>query len=91
MLTVDTRTGTLTELPETAVGCASASRLGLTLDRAITSPAPIRARASMVYRYVPRAFARYGPQPRMFRCVGQGEIEYGKIITGLSRFSTIGC
>ena len=91
VLTVDTRMGTLTELPETAVElCKKVPGLGLTLDPSHYTAGPNQGKSfEAVYRYVRHVHLRdTGRSPELFQVrVGQGEIEYGKIITGLSRFN----
>ncbi len=90
VLTLDTRMGTLTELPETAVElCKRVPGLGLTLDPSHYIAGPNQGKSfDAVYRYVRHVHLRdTGRKPELFQVrVGQGEIEYGKIITGLSRF-----
>jgi sugar phosphate isomerase/epimerase len=90
VLTLETRIGTLTEQPEAAVElCKRVPGLGLTLDPSHYIAGPNQGKNfDAVYRYVRHVHLRdTGRRPELFQVrVGQGEIEYGKIITGLMRF-----
>jgi hypothetical protein len=66
------------------------TRMGLTLDPSHYIAGPNQGKSfESVYRYVRHVHLRdTGRSPELFQVrVGQGEIEYGKIITGLSRFN----
>lgn len=90
VLTVETRMGTLTEYPDAAVElCKRVPGLGLTLDPSHFVAGPNQGKNyDAVYRYVRHVHLRdTGRRPEQFQVrVGQGEVEYGKIITGLMRF-----
>ena len=90
VLTLETRVGTLTEQPDVAVElCKRVPGLGLTLDPSHFIAGPNQGKNfDAVYRYVRHVHLRdTGRRPELFQVrVGQGEIEYGKIITGLMRF-----
>ncbi len=88
-LTVTTHTGALTEDPDTAVLlCQRVPGLGLTLDPSHYIAGPHQGKShDQVFPYVRHVHLRdtgRGPNQLQVR-VGQGEIEYGRIITQLSR------
>ena len=89
LLTVDTRNGTLTEDPDTAVWlCERVPGLGLTLDPSHYHAGPHQAKGyDQVFPFVRHAHLRdTGRGANQFQVrVGQGEIEYGRIITLLER------
>ena len=91
LLTVETRCGTLTELPEAAVElCQRVSGLGLTLDPSHYIVGPNQGKSfDAVYPYVRHVHLRdTGRGQEHFQVrVGQGEIEYGRIISHLSRYN----
>ncbi len=89
VLTVETRVGTLTENPDAAVElCERVEGLGLTLDPSHYICGPHQGRAyDHVFPYVRHVHLRdtgRGPD-KMQVLVGQGEIEYGRIISQLER------
>jgi len=88
-LTVETCIGTLTEHPDTAVElCKRVPGLGLTLDPSHYIAGPHQGRSyDQVYPYVRHVHLRdTGRNPEQFQVrVGQGEVEYGRIIAQLSR------
>lgn len=90
LLTLTTVTGTLTEDPDVAVQlCESVPGLGLTLDPSHYIVGPLQGKShDQVYPYVKHCHLRdTGRGPNQFQVhVGQGEIEYGRVITQLSRF-----
>jgi sugar phosphate isomerase/epimerase len=90
VLTVATRIGTLTENPDTAVElCERVPGLGLTLDPSHYLCGPHQGRSfDHVYPYVRHVHLRdTGRSPDQFQVrVGQGEVEYGRIIAQLSRY-----
>jgi sugar phosphate isomerase/epimerase len=89
MLTVATLTGTLTETPEGAVElCQRVPGLGLTLDPSHYVAGPNQGASwDTVYPYVRHVHLRdTGGGPNQFQVrIGQGDIEYGKIIAMLAR------
>lgn len=89
VLTVATHLGTLTELPDTAVQlCERVPGLGLTLDPSHYLVGPHQGKSfEQVYPYVRHVHLRdTGRTLDQFQVkVGQGEVEYGKIISHLSR------
>src|SRR5205807_8348710 len=89
VLTVATRVGTLTELPATAQElCARVPGLGLTLDPSHFLAGPGQgANYDELFPYVRHVHLRdTGRGPGQFQVrVGQGEIEYGRIIAQLAR------
>lgn len=89
VLTVDTRTGTLTENPDTAVElCTRVPGLGLTLDPSHYVSGPHEGKNyDQVFTHVCHVRLRdSGRGPGQFQVrVGQGEIEYGRIIAQLAR------
>jgi sugar phosphate isomerase/epimerase len=89
VLTVATRTGTLTELPDQAVAlCERVPGLGLTLDPSHYIAGPHQGGAfDQVYPYVRHVHLRdTGRGQDQFQVrVGQGDVEYGKIVTQLAR------
>jgi sugar phosphate isomerase/epimerase len=89
ILAVATRTGTLTETPEGAVElCRRVPGLGLTLDPSHFVAGPNQGASwDAVYPYVRHVHLRdTGRGPNQFQVrIGQGEIEYGKIISMLAR------
>lgn len=90
MLTVDTRTGTLTEMPATAVElCERVPGLGLTLDPSHYIAGPNAGKNyDAVFAYVRHTRLRdTGRGPENFQVrVGQGEIEYGRVVSQLLRY-----
>jgi sugar phosphate isomerase/epimerase len=89
VLTLATRVGTLTEMPETAAKlCAAVPGLGLTLDPSHYQVGPGQGQSyECVYPYVRHVHLRdTGRRPDQFQVkVGQGQIEYGKIVSQLDR------
>jgi sugar phosphate isomerase/epimerase len=90
VLTVETRMGTLTEYPDVAVElCERVEGLGLTLDPSHYICGPHQGRShDQVYPYVRHVHLRdtgRGPD-KMQVLVGQGEIEYSRIISQLERY-----
>lgn len=90
LLTVETRTGTLTELPATAIElCQRVPGLCLTLDPSHYIAGPNQGKNfEAVFSYVRHVHLRdTGRGPEQFQVrVGQGEVEYGRIISILNRF-----
>jgi sugar phosphate isomerase/epimerase len=90
MLTVATLAGTLTETPEGAIElCKRVPGLGLTLDPShYVAAGPQVAHWDAVYPYVRHVHLRdTGCGPNQFQVrIGQGEIEYGKIVSLLARY-----
>jgi sugar phosphate isomerase/epimerase len=91
VLTVVTRTGTLTEDPDIAVDlCRRVPGLGLTLDPSHYISGPHQGKSfDQVYPYVRHVHLRdTGRSVGQFQVrVGQGEVEYGRIAGQLSRFN----
>jgi sugar phosphate isomerase/epimerase len=89
VLTVATRVGTLTELPDQAVAlCERVPGLGLTLDPSHYLAGPHQGGSyDQVYPFVRHVHLRdTGRGPDQFQVlVGKGEIEYGRIISHLAR------
>ncbi len=89
-LTVATESGTLTDDPERAVAlCERVPGLGLTLDPSHYIAGPHGGKSfDVVYPHVRHVRLRdTGKGPNQFQVrVGQGEVEYGRIITHLSRY-----
>jgi sugar phosphate isomerase/epimerase len=89
LLTVETRIGTLTENPDTAVElCKRVPGLGLTLDPSHYIAGPHQGKGfDQVHPFVRHVHLRdTGRSPEQFQVrVGQGEVEYGRIISHLSR------
>lgn len=89
ILSLATHNGTLTENPQTAADlCKAVPGLGLTLDPSHYLVGPCQGESfDCVYPYVRHVhFRDTGRRPDQFQVkVGQGQIEYGKIIAGLSR------
>jgi sugar phosphate isomerase/epimerase len=89
LLTVPTRVGTLTENPDTAVAlCERVPNLGLTLDPSHYIAGPHNGgNYDQVFPFVRHVYLRdTGRGPNQFQVrVGQGEVEYGRIIAQLSR------
>jgi sugar phosphate isomerase/epimerase len=89
ILTVATLNGTLTEDPDQALAlCKAVPGLGLTLDPSHYLAGPHHAKGyDHLFPYVRHAHLRdTGRGPNQFQVrVGQGEIEYGRIIAQLSR------
>jgi sugar phosphate isomerase/epimerase len=86
---VATLMGTLTEDPDTAVAlCEHVEGLGLTLDPSHYLAGPHKGKNyDQVFPYVRHVHLRdTGKGPEQFQVrVGQGEIEYGRIISHLAR------
>src|SRR5262249_408097 len=91
VLTVETRIGTLTEIPESAAElCKRVPGLGLTLDPSHYIAGPHQGKGfEEVYPHVRQVHLRdTGRNPEQFQVrVGQGEVEYGRIISHLSRYN----
>lgn len=91
ILTVDTLMGTLTEIPETAATlCQRIPGLALALDPSHYLVGPARGNSfDCVYPYVRHVRLRdTGAGPNEFQVrVGQGQVDYGKIINSLARHS----
>lgn len=88
LLALDTRQGTLTELPDVAVSlCEQLPGLALTLDPSHYLIGPAQGSFDVVYPYVRHVHLRdSGASPQLFQVrVGQGEIEYGKILANLCK------
>jgi sugar phosphate isomerase/epimerase len=89
-LAVETRMGTLTENPDTAVElCKRVPGLALTLDPSHYIAGPHQGKNfDQVYPYVRHVHLRdTGRSPEQFQVrVGQGEVEYGRIISHLARY-----
>jgi sugar phosphate isomerase/epimerase len=89
VLTVETRMGTLTEDPDVAVElCSRVPGLGLTLDPSHYIAGPHQGKSyDQVFPYVRHVHLRdTGRKPEQFQVrVGQGEMEYGRIISYLAR------
>src|SRR5262249_42589243 len=90
ILTVDNRIGTLTETPGAAVElCQRVPGLALTLDPSHYIAGPHQNKAyEQVFPFVRHVRLRdTGRGADQFQVrVGQGEVEYGRIVTHLSRF-----
>jgi sugar phosphate isomerase/epimerase len=88
-VTVATLIGTLAETPDAAVElCEQVPGLGLTLDPSHYLAGPHQGKSyDQVYPYVRHVHLRdTGKGPNQFQVrVGQGEIEYGRIISQLAR------
>jgi sugar phosphate isomerase/epimerase len=89
VLTVETRTGTITEYPEVAADlCRRVPGLGLTLDPSHYVAGPHQGKSyDQVFPFVRHVHLRdTGRRPEQFQVrVGQGEIEYGRIVSQLAR------
>jgi sugar phosphate isomerase/epimerase len=90
ILTVDTRTGTLTENPTVAVDlCERVPALGLTLDPSHYIAGPNQGRNyDQVFPFVRHVRLRdTGRNAEQFQLrIGQGEVEYGRIVAYLARY-----
>jgi sugar phosphate isomerase/epimerase len=89
LLALDTRGGTLTEDPDTAVTlCQRVPNLGLTLDPSHYLVGPHQGKNyDQVFPFVRHVHLRdTGRGPNQFQVrIGQGEIEYGRIVSQLAR------
>lgn len=89
LLDVGTENGTLTEDPDVAIAlCERVPGLGLTLDPSHYLTGPHQNKSfDNVYQYVRHVRLRdSGRGPNQFQVrVGQGEIEYGRIVAQLTR------
>jgi sugar phosphate isomerase/epimerase len=89
-LTVATKSGTVTEMPQSAVDlCQNVEGLGLTLDPSHYICGPNQCRPyEQVYPYVKHTHLRDSGRriDQIQITVGRGEIEYGRIINSLCRF-----
>ncbi len=90
LVTVATVVGTHTETPDSAVAlCQKAPGLGLTLDPSHFTAGPHQGKNyDHVFPYVRHVHLRdTGRGPHQFQVrVGQGEVEYGRIVSQLSRY-----
>jgi sugar phosphate isomerase/epimerase len=91
MLAIETRVGTLAETPASAVElCESVHGLGMALDPSHFIAGPHQGKPfDEVYPYVHHVRLRdTGRGPDQFQMrVGQGEVEYGRIVTQLARYA----
>jgi sugar phosphate isomerase/epimerase len=91
ILTVETRVGTLTEIPDAAVElCRAVPGLGLTLDPSHYIAGPHQGKSyDQVFPYVRHVHLRdTGRGADQFQVrVGQGEVEYGRIVAQLTRLN----
>jgi sugar phosphate isomerase/epimerase len=89
LLTVSTLTGTHTETPESAVAlCERVPGLGLTLDPSHYTAGPHQGKNyDGIFAHVRHVHLRdTGRGPNQFQVrVGQGEVEYGRIVSQLAR------
>jgi sugar phosphate isomerase/epimerase len=89
LLTVATRAGTLTETPDVAAElCTRVPGLGLTLDPSAFIAGPHQGKGyDQVFPFIRHVHLRdTGRGPSQFQVrVGQGEVEYGRIISHLAR------
>jgi sugar phosphate isomerase/epimerase len=89
-LTVSTLIGTHTQTAESAVGlCQRVVGLGLTLDPSHYTTGPQQGKNyDIVFPYVRHTHLRdTGRGPNQFQVrVGQGEVEYGRIVSQLARY-----
>lgn len=89
-LTVATLVGTHTQTPDQAVAlCEKVRGLGLTLDPSHYTAGPHQGKNyDHVFEYVRHVHLRdTGRGPNQFQVrVGQGEVEYGRIVSQLARF-----
>ena len=94
ILTIVTKTGTLTEEPATAVQlCELVDGLGLTLDPSHYICGPWQGKSfDTVYPHVKNVHLRdTGPRMDQLQIkVGRGEVEYGRIVTSLGRVKYTG-
>jgi sugar phosphate isomerase/epimerase len=90
LLTVSTVTGTHTQTPDLAAGlCEKVRGLGLTLDPSHYTAGPHQGKNyDQVFPHVRHVHLRdTGRGPNQFQVrVGQGEVEYGRIVSQLSRY-----
>lgn len=90
ILTVATLIGTHTQSPDHAVSlCERVPGLGLTLDPSHYTAGPHQNKSyDQVFEYVRHVHLRdTGRGPNQFQVrVGQGEVEYGRIVSQLARF-----
>jgi sugar phosphate isomerase/epimerase len=90
LVNVATLTGTHTQTPESAVAlCEKVPGLGLTLDPSHYTAGPHQGKNfDQVYPHVRHVHLRdTGRGPNQFQVrVGQGEVEYGRIVSQLSRY-----
>lgn len=89
ILCLESRMGTLTEFPDSTVElCRRVPGIGLTLDPSHYIAGPNQGKNyDCVFPYVRHVHLRdTGRGPNMFQVrVGQGEVEYGRLITQLAR------
>jgi sugar phosphate isomerase/epimerase len=90
ILCVGTHIGTITENPDAAVAlCERVPGLGLTLDPSHCIAGPLQGKSyDQVFPFVHHVHLRdtgRGPNQLQLR-VGQGEIEYGRIVSQLARY-----
>lgn len=88
LLSIKTQIDRLTQDPDTAVElCQAVSGLGLTLDPSHYLCGPHQGRGyEQVFPYVYHVHLRDSRRDRFQIRVGQGEIEYGKLVGQLERF-----
>ena len=89
LLSVETHVGRLTEDPDTAAElCRAVPGLGITLDPSHYICGPHQGKSySQVIPHVYHVHLRDTSREKMQVCVGQGEIEYGKIAGYLERYN----
>lgn len=90
LLTVSTLIGTHTQTPEQAIAlCQQVQGLGLTLDPSHYTAGPHQGKNyDSVFEFVRHVHLRdTGRGPNQFQVrVGQGEVEYGRIVSQLARY-----
>lgn len=88
LLSVETHVGRLTEDPDTAIElCRAVPGLKITLDPSHYLCGPHQGKSfSQVYPHVSHVHLRDTSRDRMQVSVGQGEIEYGRIVGYLDRY-----
>jgi len=80
-----TETGKLTENPDTAIAlCNNVKGLGITLDPSHYISGPHRGGYDQLLKHVVHTHLRDTKKDKLQVRVGQGEVEYGKLVTQLS-------
>lgn len=88
LLSVETHVGRMTEDPDTAVElCRAVPGLGLTLDPSHYICGPHQGKSyTQVIPHVYHVHLRDTSRDKMQVCIGQGEIEYGRVVGYLQRY-----
>lgn len=82
-----TEIGKLTENPDTAIAlCDNVKGLGITLDPSHYTAGPFKGSYDKLFKYVYHIYLRDTSKDRLQVRIGQGLIEYGRLLSQLAKF-----